>query len=108
MNMQNQGYNSYMNPGINNNLGMPNLDFTSEENGENIKVCVRIRPLNMTEQGRGDNKCVESINNATLQFKNKNINRSYNYNVVFAENTSQEDLFYTCSLNVYIIFIYRN
>ncbi len=82
------------------NMGAPNLDYNSDEMGENIKVCVRIRPMNMTEQGRGDGKCVEYLNLSNLQYKNKNINRNYTYNIVFGEGSSQEDLFYACSLNV--------
>jgi hypothetical protein len=87
---------------INNNmnLGYPNLDFNSEELGENIKVCIRIRPLNLTEQGRGDVKCVEYINQNSLNFKNKNIAKGLNYNIVFNEIINQEELFYQCSMNV--------
>jgi hypothetical protein len=79
---------------------MPNLDFTSEEQGESIRVCVRIRPMNMTETGRGDNKCVEYSNSTTVLFKNKNIMRHYNYNISFGEGATQEDVFYSCSINV--------
>jgi hypothetical protein len=79
---------------------MPNLDFTSEEQGESIRVCVRIRPMNMTEIGRGDAKCVEYTNSSTVLFKNKNIQRHYNYNISFGEGATQEDVFYSCSINV--------
>lgn len=82
------------------NTSFPNLDYNSDELGENIKVCVRIRPLNMTEQGRGDGKSVEVVNNTALSFKNKNVGRNYTYNCVFGESTTQEELFYTCSINV--------
>jgi hypothetical protein len=93
----------YPNTAINLNPNFPNLDFTSDEAGENIKVCVRIRPMNLMEQGRGDGRCVEYINTGSLAFKNKNINRNYSFNVVFGEGATQEDLFYTCSINVIII-----
>jgi hypothetical protein len=90
-------------------VGYPSgLDFTSDEIGENIKVCIRIRPMNITEQGRGDGRCVENINSSTALFSNKNIKRNYNFNAVFGEGSSQEDLFYTCSINVFTFFIYRN
>lgn len=82
------------------NTNFPNLDFNSDDSGENIKVCIRIRPFNMTEQGRSDPKCVDCMNSNTIIFKNKNANRSYNYNVVFGEGATQEDIFYTCSINV--------
>lgn len=83
-----------------NNNNTHNLDFNSDILSENIKVCIRIRPLNMTEQGRGDEKCIEFLNNTNLKFKNKNSNRNYSYNIIFNENSSQEDVFYTCSVNV--------
>ena len=97
-----QMFNPYMNNMVNypTNTKFPNLDFNSDDSGENIKVSIRIRPSNMTEMGRGDGKCVECMNSNTILYKNKNINRTYNYNIVFGEGTTQEDLFYTCSINV--------
>ena len=56
--------------------------------------------MNMTEQGRGDTKCVDYVNSSTILFKNKNITRNYAYNIAFGEGQTQEDLFYSCSLNV--------
>lgn len=99
LNMPNNIHPHYMSM-MNGNMGVPNLDFTSEETGENIKVCIRIRPMNATEQGRGDGKCVEYINSSSLQLKNKNINKSYSFNIVFGDGASQEDVFYSCSVNV--------
>jgi hypothetical protein len=93
---------------IQNTLGVPNLEFNSDEQGENIKVCIRIRPLNLMEQGRGDSKCVEYSNISSLNFKNKNISRNCSYNVVFGEGANQEDLFYTCSVNVKYLNKKRN
>jgi len=68
--------NFHSNPGRNNSSMMdmnmmPNLDFTSDDTGESIRVCIRVRPLNVTELGRGDSKCVEFLDNSTLLFKNK-------------------------------------
>jgi len=65
-----------INPGKNtsmivNSKMIPNLDFTSDDTGESIRVCIRIRPLNMMELGRGDPKCLELLDNSTLLFKNK-------------------------------------
>jgi hypothetical protein len=79
---------------------IPNLDFNSEEIGENIKVCLRIRPLNVMETSRDDLKCIEESNNTKLHFQNKNINRTYSYNYIFGEKSNQEDVFYSCSMNV--------
>jgi hypothetical protein len=81
----------------------PNLDFNSDEIGENIKVCLRIRPLNTQETSRGDTKCVEESKNSNVNFKNKNINRTYTFNSIFNEKSSQEDVFYSCSMNVILI-----
>ena len=81
-------------------MNVPNLDFYSEENGENIKVCVRVRPLNTNENGRGDTKCIDMISNTELLFQNKNIKKNYSYNHIFNEDNSQEEVFYSCSLNV--------
>jgi hypothetical protein len=79
---------------------IPNLDFNSEEIGENIKVCLRIRPFSNQELSRGDEKCIQDNNNTNVNFKNKNINRSYTFNHIFGEKSSQEDLFFQCSMNV--------
>jgi hypothetical protein len=110
--MTNQLYNPYtmranINVPINQNMysaknHVPNLDFSSQDEGENIRVCVRVRPLNMTELGRNDGKCVDCVNSNTILLKNKNISRNYTYNLVFGEGTAQDDIFYSCSINVKI------
>lgn len=79
---------------------IPNLNFSSEDGGENIKVCVRVRPLNMTELGRNDSKCVECVSSNTILLKNKNISKNYTYNIVFGEGAAQDDIFHSCSVNV--------
>jgi kinesin family protein 12 len=84
----------------NSGFGLKSLDYSSDEVGENIKVCIRIRPLNLLETGRGDNKCVEYANLQTLHFQSKNISKNYSFNCVFNENTSQEEMFVTCGINV--------
>ena len=77
----------------------PNLDFNNDSTSENIKVCVRIRPLSFQEQSRNDKKCVENFSSDQLIYSNKNIRKSYTYNLVFNENSSQEDVFFACSIN---------
>lgn len=84
----------------NSGFGLRSLDYNSDEIGENIKVCIRIRPLNTLELGRGDSKCVEFSNLQTLHFHSKNISKNYSFNCVFHENTTQEELFTTCAINV--------
>ena len=81
------------------NGSAPNLDFNNDSKSENIKVCVRIRPLSPQELGRGDKKSVEPHSSDQLIYNHKNIRRSYTYNLVFGENSSQEDIFYNCSIN---------
>jgi hypothetical protein len=92
--------NNNMNMQNNSGFGQKSLDYNSDEVGENIKVCVRIRPLNMLESGRGDTKCVEFSNLQTLHFHSKNINKNYSFNCVFHENSAQEEVFTTCGINV--------
>lgn len=59
------------NSSMNNSTFIPNLDFNSDETGESIRVCIRVRPMNTMELGRGDSKCVEFLDNNSLLFKNK-------------------------------------
>ena len=77
----------------------PNLDFENQETSENIKVCLRIRPMNLQEKGRNDMNCIEPVSSNQLIFTNKNMRRSYTYNLVFGPETTQEDIFYNCSIN---------
>ena len=77
----------------------PNLDFNNDQSSENIKVCVRIRPFSIQEKSRNDIKCIEPASQDQLVFANKNIRRSYTYNLVFGEDSTQEDIFYNCSIN---------
>jgi hypothetical protein len=84
----------------NSGFGVKGLEYNSDEIGENIKVCIRIRPANTLEIGRGDSKCLEYSNLQTLHFLNKNISKNYSFNCVFHENATQEEVFATCSINV--------
>ena len=89
-------------PNINQNQNSndnPNLNFENNSSGENIKVCVRIRPMNLQEKGRNDINCIEPASPTQLIFTNKNNRRSYTYNLVFGPDSSQEDIFYNCSIN---------
>jgi hypothetical protein len=84
------------------NMNMPNLDIMSGyiNDTENIKVCIRLRPLNIMETGRGDSKCVDVNNNNQVVYQNKTVSRNYGFNNVFHEATSQEELFYACQMDV--------
>ena len=84
---------------LNNNNNSPNLVFENNSTSENIKVCVRIRPMNLQEKGRNDIMCIEPTSPTQLIFTNKNNRRSYNYNLVFGPDSTQEDIFFNCSIN---------
>ena len=77
----------------------PNLDFDNDINSENIKVCLRIRPMSLQEQSRNDSSCIEPVNNEQLILSHKNLRRNYTFNLVFAPESSQEDVFYNCSID---------
>ena len=55
--------------------------------------------MNLQEQGRNDLNCIEPVSSNQLFFTNKNMRRSYTYNLVFGPETTQEDIFYNCSIN---------
>ena len=77
----------------------PNLDFDSDTNSENIKVCLRIRPMSLQEKSRNDSSCIEPVSGEQLILSHKNLRRSYTFNLVFAPESSQEDVFFNCSID---------
>ena len=77
----------------------PNLDFDNDTNSENIKVCLRIRPMSLQEKSRNDAACIEPVSNDQLILSHKNLRRSYTFNLVFAPESSQEDVFFNCSID---------
>ena len=77
----------------------PNLDFDNDINSENIKVCLRIRPMSLQEKSRNDTSCIEPVSNDQLILSHKNLRRSYTFNIVFAPESSQEDIFFNCSID---------
>ena len=84
---------------IPNNKNNSSLNFNNESQSENIKVCVRIRPLSIQEKSRNDIKCVEVYSKDQLLFTHKDKKKSYTYNLVLGENATQEDTFSNCSIN---------
>ena len=76
-----------------------NLDFDSDTNSENIKVCLRIRPMSLQEKSRNDSSCIEPVSGEQLILSHKNLRRSYTFNLVFAPESSQEDVFFNCSID---------
>ena len=77
----------------------PNLDFDSDTNSENIKVCLRIRPMSIQEKSRNDTSCIEPVSGEQLIFSHKNLRRNYTFNLVFGPDSSQEDVFFNCSID---------
>ena len=77
----------------------PNLDFDSDTNSENIKVCLRIRPMSVLEKSRNDTSCIEPVSGEQLIFSHKNLRRNYTFNLVFGPDSSQEDVFFNCSID---------
>ena len=94
-----QNYLPNINPSQNQINNSPNLDFEQNASGENIKVCLRIRPMNLQEKGRNDMNCIEPVSPTQLVFTNKNNRRSYTYNLVFGPDSTQEDVFFNCSMD---------
>ena len=81
------------------NGNQPNLYFDSDTNSENIKVCLRIRPMSLQEKSRNDVSCIEPVSNEQLILSHKNLRRSYTFNLVFGQESSQEDVFFNCSMD---------
>ena len=77
----------------------PNLDFDNDTNSENIKVCLRIRPMSLQEKSRNDTSCIEPVSGEQLILSHKNLRRSYTFNLVFSPESSQEDIFFNCSID---------
>ena len=86
-------------PQIYSNGAQPNLYFDNDTNSENIKVCLRIRPMSLQEKSRNDVACIEPVSNEQLILKHKNLRRSYTFNLVFGQESSQEDIFFNCSID---------
>ena len=91
-------------PNINFSMNVNNESKTSNSNknnfaSENIKVCLRIRPFSKQEENRHDDSCIEKIEEDRVNFYKQSTKRSYSFNLVFGPEDSQEDIFYTCSIN---------
>ena len=81
------------------NNKQPNLYFDNDTTSENIKVCLRIRPMSIQEKSRNDTSCLEVVSNEQLILIHKNLRRSYTFNIVFGPESSQEDVFFNCSID---------
>ena len=55
--------------------------------------------MSLQEQSRNDSSCIEPVNNEQLILSHKNLRRNYTFNLVFAPESSQEDVFYNCSID---------
>ena len=100
INQNSQNYLDYnYGPQSYSNGNSPNLDFDNDTNSENIKVCLRIRPMSLQEKSRNDAACIEAVSNEQLILTHKSLRRSYTFNLVFGQESSQEDVFFNCSMD---------
>ena len=68
INQNSQNYQDYSyGPQSYSNGNQPNLYFDSDTNSENIKVCLRIRPMSLQEKSRNDVPCIEAVSNEQLK-----------------------------------------
>ena len=100
INQNSQNYQDYSyGPQSYSNGSQPNLYFDNDATSENIKVCLRIRPMSLQEKSRNDIACIEPVSNEQLILQHKNLRRSYTFNLVFGQESSQEDVFFNCSMD---------
>ena len=100
INQNSENYQDYSyGPQSYSNGSQPNLYFDNDTNSENIKVCLRIRPMSLQEKSRNDVSCIETVSNEQLILQHKNLRRSYTFNLVFGQESSQEDIFFNCSID---------
>ena len=100
INQNSDNYQDYSyGPELYQNGNQPNLYFDNDTTSENIKVCLRIRPMSLQERSRNDKECIETVSNEQLILTHKHLRRSYTFNLVFGQESSQEDVFFNCSIN---------
>ncbi len=71
-------------------------------------MCLRIRPMNAMEMGRGDHNCINILNNQQCVLNTKYLillsvrggAKGYRFNVVLEDSKSQADSFVLCSIPV--------
>ncbi|XP_053681672.1 kinesin-like protein KIF19 [Sabethes cyaneus] len=70
-----------------------NSSFTNAHSDERLMVAVRIRPLSDSNEPN----CVQVLSNRTLHFDegNRNKPKKYNYDYVFGESSTQEEVYKT-------------
>ena len=59
---------------------------------DNIRVCVRVRPLNASERQSGDRRIVDNLDNR-VYLKHHKKTKSFSFDEVFDESHSQEQIF---------------
>lgn len=76
--------------------------------GESIRVCLRVRPMNSAESGRGDQCCTLASDSQQCILSSKyllaltarGVSKSYRFNVVLDEHKYQDDTFVLCCIPV--------
>lgn len=85
---------------VNTNIEFSSNSKSNNNNNENIKVCLRIRPLNSNEVNRNKKECLEVLNQFEVNFNsNKSVNKRFRLDYVFHKESTQEDVFNTCSIS---------
>jgi len=78
---------------------MPDVTQLNEyQEGESIRVALRIRPMNSAEIRRGDENCARVINDSTVQIINKASPKHFGFNMSFAERINQQEVFQKCGV----------
>lgn len=79
-------------------LKQKQIHFNSDNNNENIKVCLRIRPLNTNEASKkGKNESVEILNSFEIGLKSSR-SKKFQFDHVFSPSSSQQEVFNVCSI----------
>lgn len=75
---------------------------TEYDSGENIRVCVRSRPMNKKELAQGDSPCVNVVDSQNMQLSIKSSTKSYRFHQVMGESYTQGQMFSDSGVHVLI------
>jgi kinesin family member 12 len=74
----------------------------SNVGGERVKVALRVRPMMIHENSRGDESIVNVSDNQHAMLSLKTGAKSFRFNAVLDETTKQSDVFNCCGVHVRI------
>eukprot|EP00697_Spironema_sp_BW2_P012623 gnl/Spiro4/29223_TR14293_c0_g1_i1.p1 gnl/Spiro4/29223_TR14293_c0_g1~~gnl/Spiro4/29223_TR14293_c0_g1_i1.p1 ORF type:complete len:657 (+),score=-29.84 gnl/Spiro4/29223_TR14293_c0_g1_i1:112-1971(+) len=75
------------------------FDFQGDNEGEAIKVALRVRPMNSMEQARGDENCIKIVNDTSCQVSIKGQIKHFTFNMCLPERTNQTEAFNRCGVS---------